>query len=607
MLILSDFKMFLLILMRRYTVNEVLSLLENGDEIEEFSSANIYINPPHLNALSDEDSGPEDGDGLIENLSGAQLSSEAELVIRTATGDNVVRVGEADSDDADEEEEAEVEVSEQCKRKAVPLLRKWIHKDIEASNLEWNAQRPKFLNMDMTPTGFFEFFWDDQVVEYVAEMTNMNARKKGKPEFSVTGDEIRATIAILLLSGYVTLPSRRMYWSNDEDIHNAAVCSMMSLNRFEEILRFLHFADNDSLPPNDKFAKVRPLYAMMNEKFLQFWPMEQDLDVDESMIPYYGRHSTKQFIRGKPIRFGFKVWCLNTRLGYLVQCEPYQGKGTSLDGDVGLGGSVVLDLISELPPLNYCLYFDNYFTSLRLLQKLKDKGIAATGTIRANRIEKCPLASVEVMKKKERGSYDARLDKNSDIVLVRWNDNSVVTLGSNAFGVGPLGAAKRWSVAQRRQVFIEQPHLISKYNNGMGGTDRMDQNIHQYRIAIRCRRWYWQLFAFLLDVAVQNAWQLHRISSTNEKLSQLEFRRAIVMTYVRKYHSRPDPGRPVGRNLLIDKRVSQDVRFDGKDHFVGSSATQRRCGQCGLKTTKVCSKCTIPLHTACFRAFHSKN
>lgn len=88
------------------------------------------------------------------------------------------------------------------------------------------------------------------------------------------------------------------------------------------------------------------------------------------MIPYFGRHSAKQFMRGKPIRFGFKIWCLNTRLGYLVQCDPYQGKGSYVDPQLGLGGSVVRFLLSKLTKLNYCLYIDNYFTSLRLLDQL---------------------------------------------------------------------------------------------------------------------------------------------------------------------------------------------------------------------------------------------
>ena len=45
------------------------------------------------------------------------------------------------------------------------------------------------------------------------------------------------------------------------------------------------------------------------------------------------------------------------------------------------------------------------------------------------------------MKKNERGSFDFRSDGN--IEIVRWNDNSVVTIGSNAYGVQPIGSAKR--------------------------------------------------------------------------------------------------------------------------------------------------------------------
>ncbi|CAI6371246.1 unnamed protein product [Macrosiphum euphorbiae] len=35
-------------------------------------------------------------------------------------------------------------------------------------------------------------------------------------------------------------------------------------------------------------------------------PHQQFHSIDESMVPYFGRHGCKQFIRGKPIRFGFK-------------------------------------------------------------------------------------------------------------------------------------------------------------------------------------------------------------------------------------------------------------------------------------------------------------
>ena len=61
--------------------------------------------------------------------------------------------------------------------------------------------------------------------------------------------------------------------------------------------------------------------------------------------------------------------------------------------------------------------------------------------MRIERIMKCPLFDVKKMKKNERRSVSFRRDGN--IEIVRWNDNSVVTIGSNAYGVQPIGSAKR--------------------------------------------------------------------------------------------------------------------------------------------------------------------
>ena len=103
------------------------------------------------------------------------------------------------------------------------------------------------------------------------------------------------------------------------------------------------------------------------------------------MVPYFGHHGCKQYIRGKPICFGYKIWCLNTTLGYLVQFQPYQGKGSVTRPGCGLGGPFVLDLINDLHVgPKYSLYFDNFFTSLHLLDTLTALGIGATGTLRSN-------------------------------------------------------------------------------------------------------------------------------------------------------------------------------------------------------------------------------
>ena len=107
-----------------------------------------------------------------------------------------------------------------------------------------------------------------------------------------------------------------------------------------------------------------------------------------------------------------------------------------------MGGSVVLDLISELPPqVEYRLFFDNLFTSIPLINHLKQANIGATGTIRGNRTGETPLLDLSCMKKKARGEYCHAKEKDSGCILVRWNDNSVVTLASNCYGVNPVSPA----------------------------------------------------------------------------------------------------------------------------------------------------------------------
>ena len=54
-------------------------------------------------------------------------------------------------------------------------------------------------------------------------------------------------------------------------------------------------------------------------------PTGENLSVDESMLPYFGKHGSKQRISSKPIRMGYKMWVMAASTGYVVQFEPYQG------------------------------------------------------------------------------------------------------------------------------------------------------------------------------------------------------------------------------------------------------------------------------------------
>ena len=142
-------------------------------------------------------------------------------------------------------------------------------------------------------------------------------------------------------------------------------------------------------------------------------------------------------------------------------------------------------------------------------------------------------------------------------------------MASNCHGVEPIGSVKRWSKAAGTMIDVPQPHLINKYNKNMGGVDRMDQNIGAYRISIRSRKWWWPLFAYLLDVAMQNAQLIYRLmeAKNHQPIDQLEFRRSVCNVYYKKYTlERMAIERTMERPKLLNQRAPVEVRMDG-NHY----------------------------------------
>ena len=438
-----------------------------------------------------------------------------------------------------------------------------------------------------------------EMAEFLVNETNRYATcNKNKPKFSVSMEEMMQFIGLIFLSAYNIRLSERDYWSTDPDLRCDAFCTTMSRNRFFEIKSVLHAANNQCLS-DCRMAKVKPLYDILNEKLRRFGVVHEDLSIDESMMPYYGRHSCKQFIRGKPIRFGYKLWVLVSSTGLPYHVEIYEGKSPNAE-DVPLGERVVKTALKTCDnPVNHSVFFDNFFSSYKLLVDLDVKGFRATGTMRNNRIGKCPLADVSDMKKTERGSYDFRSASNLEIV--RWNDNSVVTIGSNAYGVEPVGNAKRW-IRGKGRGNITEPAVIAAYNRGMGGVDLLDRALSDLRPVIRGKKWYWPLIINAINIAFVYSWRIYRIIS-GEVFSQKDFRRRVVSIMIRRSASqildvRSRPARAF--------KVADEIRLDGIGHYP-SPASVRRCAICKKNCRNSCGKCSQSLHVnTCFQLFHEK-
>ena len=114
--------------------------------------------------------------------------------------------------------------------------------------------------------------------------------------------------------------------------------------------------------------------------------------------------------------------------GYPYHVQVYCGKNKSTvdqPEQFGLGHRVVTSLLAAVDdPLKHEVFFDNLFTSYDLLAHLQKENIKATGTVRENRLKKCPLMDNRAMRKTERGTFDAKSDEV--VSVVKWHENQCV-------------------------------------------------------------------------------------------------------------------------------------------------------------------------------------
>ena len=205
------------------------------------------------------------------------------------------------------------------------------------------------------------------------------------------------------------------------------------------------------------------------------------------------------------MRFGYKVWCQNTPLGYRITFDLYQGKtykgNEEMETSFGKCASTVLHLLDQYSNdkkhLPYHIFMNNLFTSTALLFELKNSNKNGTGTMRDNRIDKkSPLLSKFSVNKKPRGYAQTISASVNDkkLFLTMWKDNSVITVASSSYSSMPMGDADCWSKVAKKRIKVSIPHLIQMYNKYMAGTGRMDENINNYRISIGSKKWGWSIF-----------------------------------------------------------------------------------------------------------------
>ena len=188
-------------------------------------------------------------------------------------------------------------------------------------------------------------------------------------------------LGIILLSGYHSLTEERDYWSTQPDLGVEVVRETMSKNRFPE---------HQAVPALRWQCCTRARQQSGKGTASVHIPERAAGWVGEYSTSYsvltrawchiFGKHSAKMYIKGKPIRFGFKIWCLCGNDGFSLPPPNihWQRRGTSQPSSRVV--NTMVDVLEENSDVTrHKLFFDNFFTSYSLLDGLAERGMRSIG------------------------------------------------------------------------------------------------------------------------------------------------------------------------------------------------------------------------------------
>lgn len=179
---------------------------------------------------------------------------------------------------------------------------------------------------NLRPVDIFRLIVDMDILNSITSETNKNARRYNSNWTDVCVQELEKFFAIMLYMGLAKLPKISDYWSRKFLYRHCFVRHIMSRNRFQAILRFIHFADNETADKGDRLYKIKPLTDALTNKFKQLKVPSEVVSIDESMVPFRGRLLFRQYIPGKASKYGVKIFKLCDESGYTYETEIYKGR-----------------------------------------------------------------------------------------------------------------------------------------------------------------------------------------------------------------------------------------------------------------------------------------
>jgi hypothetical protein len=126
--------------------------------------------------------------------------------------------------------------------------------------------------------------------------------------------EIKKFFSVIIHISMLRMSSVQDYWSSRPIIHTPHAASVgKSRDRFLALLTMLYLNNNNAKaargqPDYDPLFKIWPIIDTLVTKFQHIYTPVEQLTIDEALCPFRGHIFFHVYIKGKPYKYGIKMF-----------------------------------------------------------------------------------------------------------------------------------------------------------------------------------------------------------------------------------------------------------------------------------------------------------
>ena len=302
--------------------------------------------------------------------------------------------------------------------------------------IQFTADPGLKINMESEkPSDFFKLFVTEELINTMVVETNRFATqeinkqrplrrssrfKDWKP---ISSKDMRQFLGVLLHMGCVKMPSLEHYWSKSSLYRFPLFSRIMSRNKFQLILRFWHFINNED-SGSGRLCKIIGLLDHLNNAMENIYCPNKNISIDESMMLWKGPLVFRQYVKNKRQKYGIKFYELCESDGILLKVKIYSGETTFDKHLLGQTGAIVLDLMEKFLGKGYHLYTDSFYNSFELTKHTINQKTYICGTLRTDQksnpkdCTKAKLKQGDVISRSREGVVVAKWREKREVLMI---------------------------------------------------------------------------------------------------------------------------------------------------------------------------------------------